>query len=167
MIEQKILWEKKEKMLVTSIFSFSHSVFQSLRYEQFLLFQQCFQKACFLGASKGVIVWEWFNEREFTTYSRHSSINIQKITITRTMLYFLEKLQNLSRGCLLSPCEYSVMNQNKQREDICWQIPQGKYSYLHIFQVGVSSIVWDTINMILHHLFSIFLGLVKFLVLFS
>ena len=31
------------------------------RYEQFLLFPQCFQKACFPGASKGVIVWEWDN----------------------------------------------------------------------------------------------------------
>ena len=31
------------------------------RYEQFLLFPQSFQKACFPGASKGVIVWEWFN----------------------------------------------------------------------------------------------------------
>ena len=28
------------------------------RYEQFLLFPQCFQKACFPGASKGVIVLE-------------------------------------------------------------------------------------------------------------
>ena len=28
-------------------------------FEQFLLFPQCFQKACFPGASKGVIVWEW------------------------------------------------------------------------------------------------------------
>ena len=28
-------------------------------YEQFLLFPPCFQKACFPGASKGVIVWEW------------------------------------------------------------------------------------------------------------
>ena len=28
------------------------------RYEQFLLFPQCFQKAGFPGASKGVIVWE-------------------------------------------------------------------------------------------------------------
>ena len=27
--------------------------------EQFLLFPQCFQKACFPGASKGVTVWEW------------------------------------------------------------------------------------------------------------
>ena len=27
--------------------------------EQFLLFPQCFQKACFPGASKGVIVWGW------------------------------------------------------------------------------------------------------------
>ena len=31
------------------------------RYEQCLLFQQCFQKVCFPGASKGVIVWEWVN----------------------------------------------------------------------------------------------------------
>ena len=30
-------------------------------YKQFLLFPQCFQKACFTGASKGVIVWEWVN----------------------------------------------------------------------------------------------------------
>ena len=28
-------------------------------YEQFLLFPQCFLKACFPGASNGVIVWEW------------------------------------------------------------------------------------------------------------
>ena len=28
-------------------------------YEQFLLFPQCFQKDCFPGVSKGVIVWEW------------------------------------------------------------------------------------------------------------
>ena len=31
------------------------------RYEQFLLFPQCFQKASLAGASKGVIVWEWVN----------------------------------------------------------------------------------------------------------
>ena len=31
------------------------------RYEQFILFPQCFQKACFPGASKGVVVWEWVN----------------------------------------------------------------------------------------------------------
>ena len=32
------------------------------RYEQFLLSPKCFQKACFLGVSKGVIVWEWDNK---------------------------------------------------------------------------------------------------------
>ena len=31
------------------------------RYEPFLLFPQCFRKACFHGTSKGVIVWEWVN----------------------------------------------------------------------------------------------------------
>ena len=30
--------------------------------EQFLLFPQCFQKACFPGVSKGVIVQEWVNQ---------------------------------------------------------------------------------------------------------
>ena len=35
------------------------------RYEQFLLFPQCFQKACFPEASKGVIVWEWVNKARF------------------------------------------------------------------------------------------------------
>ena len=30
-------------------------------YEQFLFFPQSFQKACFPGASKGVIVWKWVN----------------------------------------------------------------------------------------------------------
>ena len=29
------------------------------RYEQFFLFAQCFQKACFPEAPKGVTVWEW------------------------------------------------------------------------------------------------------------
>ena len=32
------------------------------RYEQFLLFPQCFQKVCFPGESKGVIVSEWVND---------------------------------------------------------------------------------------------------------
>ena len=31
-------------------------------YKQFLLFPQCFQKACFPGASIGVIVWEWVKQ---------------------------------------------------------------------------------------------------------
>ena len=37
------------------------------RYEQFLLFPRCFQKACFPEASKGVIVWEWVKELNLKT----------------------------------------------------------------------------------------------------
>ena len=33
------------------------------RYWQILLFPQCFHKACFPGASKGVIVWEWVKDK--------------------------------------------------------------------------------------------------------
>ena len=32
------------------------------RYEQFLLFPQCFQKSCFPGVSKDVVVWEWVKD---------------------------------------------------------------------------------------------------------
>ena len=39
------------------------------RNEQFLLFPQCFQKACFQGASKGVIVWEWVKRCSFAHLS--------------------------------------------------------------------------------------------------
>ena len=38
------------------------------RYEQFLFFPQCFQKACFQEASKGVIVWEWVKIKMHTTF---------------------------------------------------------------------------------------------------
>ena len=44
------------------------------RYEQFLLFPQCFQKACFPGASKGVIVWEWVIAK----------VCINKLTLSQT-----------------------------------------------------------------------------------
>ena len=40
------------------------------RHEQFLLSPQCFQKACFPGASKGVIVLEWVKH---TQNERHRS----------------------------------------------------------------------------------------------
>ena len=38
-------------------------------YEQFLLFPQCFEKAFFPGASKGVIVWEWVNMQSAFHYT--------------------------------------------------------------------------------------------------
>ena len=38
-----------------------------VRYK--LLFPQCFQKACFPGASKGVIVWEWVKSNQIGVFS--------------------------------------------------------------------------------------------------
>ena len=37
-------------------------------YKQFLIFQQCFQKASFPDPSKGVIVWEWVKQRKAARY---------------------------------------------------------------------------------------------------
>ena len=59
------------------------------RYKQFLLFPQCFQKACFPGASKGVIVWVWVNIHNFSKPSNyklfffcqnHISLNLSQTT---------------------------------------------------------------------------------------
>ena len=51
------------------------------RYEQFLLFPQSFQKACFPGASKGVTVWEWVNQ--MTNFKFHPNENILQKTISK------------------------------------------------------------------------------------
>ena len=70
--DDKILESSKLKELADDNFKFDENVRKLSKqvennvekgeiahYEQFLLFPQCFQKACFPGASKGVIVWEW------------------------------------------------------------------------------------------------------------
>ena len=47
------------------------------RYEQFLHFPQCFHKACFPEASKGVIVWEWVKPM-YNVYSVEWSVNTKQ-----------------------------------------------------------------------------------------
>ena len=49
------------------------------RYEQFLLLPLCFQKACFPGASKGVIVWEWVKDQ----------VSVQQKNVTFHQIFFL------------------------------------------------------------------------------
>ena len=50
------------------------------RYEQFLLFPQCFQKACFPGASKGVIVWKWVKQNSHNSSTLSFYINLPLFT---------------------------------------------------------------------------------------
>ena len=45
------------------------------RYKQFLLFPQCFQKACFPGASKGVTVWKWVKELSYAFAANFNEYN--------------------------------------------------------------------------------------------
>ena len=44
------------------------------RYEQFLLFPQCFQKGYCPGASKGVIVWEWAKQKDEKMYMMEGNL---------------------------------------------------------------------------------------------
>ena len=72
------------------------------RYEQFLLFPQCFQKACFPGASKGVVVWEWVKlpngyflfqtDLKNTTGSHRVKKNMPASTIFRHVFQVLNSL---------------------------------------------------------------------------
>ena len=72
--DDKILDRSNMKQSADDIFKFDENTRKLLKpventvgkgeiacYKQFLLFPQCFQKACFLGGCKGVIVWEWVN----------------------------------------------------------------------------------------------------------
>ena len=69
------------------------------RYEQFLLFPQCFRKACFPGASKGVVVWEWLNslsDHKISLLSKCKAFSDSKLKIAEIMDFvsvkiFLEK----------------------------------------------------------------------------
>ena len=54
------------------------------RYEQFLLFPQCFQKAGFPGVSKGVIVWEW----DYTASG-------DKSNVVQMMISGFERVENI------------------------------------------------------------------------
>ena len=54
--------------------------------KQFVLFPQCFQKACFPGVSKGVIVWEWVKALSFAN---------NKFYLTQMMGFGSEKVENV------------------------------------------------------------------------
>ena len=54
--------------------------------EQFLLFPQCFQKACFPGASNGVVEWEWVKTICILC------ISLQHATISRYAANFRSKM---------------------------------------------------------------------------
>ena len=68
------------------------------RYEQFLLFPQCFQNAHFPGASKGVIVWEWVNSlpnNKILYCSKLKAFADNKINVTEKSKFALERVVNI------------------------------------------------------------------------
>ena len=92
------------------------------RYEQFLLFPQCFQKACFPGASKGVIVWEWVKRYKSSIFgiileqedvAQHLLICLTNLLIAQ--LGHQNSLQNLlkklSLHCHISNSTYKKNNE--------------------------------------------------------
>ena len=68
------------------------------RYKQFLLFPQCFQKACFPGVSKGVIVWEWVNplpNDKILDMSKFNAFADDKIILTQILKFLLGRVENI------------------------------------------------------------------------
>ena len=56
------------------------------RNEQFLFFPQGFQKACFPGVSKGVIVWEWVNIQLFKDIKKCYGLRLSSGWIERQVV---------------------------------------------------------------------------------
>ena len=75
------------------------------RYEQFLLFPQCFQKACFPEASKGVILWEWVNSLpndKIIDWSKFKAFADDKLITTQKLKDVHGRVENIvgkSRKC--------------------------------------------------------------------
>ena len=77
------------------------------RYEQFLFFLQCFQTACFPGASKGVIVWEWVkagglliqvvSNTGCTVYCRTHIQSIFNVNLAQKRTFVLELVEKKRR----------------------------------------------------------------------
>ena len=68
------------------------------RYEPFLFFPQCFQKACFRGASKGVIVWEWANfvpNNKILDWSKFKAFAEDKINVMKNLNFVLGRVENI------------------------------------------------------------------------
>ena len=59
------------------------------RYEQFLFFPQRFQKACFPGASKGVIVWEWVKECNHNLFQHFDFFPIKDFVSLKFYVFLL------------------------------------------------------------------------------
>ena len=64
-------------------------------YEQFLLFPQCFQKACFPGASKGVIVWEWVNSIKILDVTKLTTFAEDKFNVAKVMISPFDIIRNI------------------------------------------------------------------------
>ena len=68
------------------------------RHEQFLLFPQCFQKACFPGASKGVIVWEWVNpfpHDKILDATKLKAFAENKLNATKMIISVFDRIENI------------------------------------------------------------------------
>ena len=79
---KKTPWEK-EKLLITSNFSFSHSVFQ---------------KACFPGVSKSVVVWELINslpDDQVLDWSNLKAFADDKLKVTEKLKFVLRRIENI------------------------------------------------------------------------
>ena len=97
------------------------------RYEQFLLFPQCFQKACYSGASKGVIVWEWVKGGgNMLKNHRHADLNIRKskaeITTLqqryRTAMHFISFNPFPNKPWFLRVCSRSLLKTLWEKEKL-------------------------------------------------
>ena len=105
------------------------------RYEQFLLFPQCFQKVCFPGVSKGIVVWEWVNMIMKIHSTRDQTHNHHVSSLTHS------PLSHPRRAPLAQP-HSSVGSIQHLRTGGCWFDPRlGQYSLRGLMMVFATGFI--------------------------
>ena len=115
-------------------------------YEQFL-FSQCFQKACFPGASKGVIVWEWVKDRNnmYCSVTVVQILPIPKQALVFTCLQYMSYESTAGKGAIARNEQLLLFPQCFQP---VWSTFCHFHQILHTFSVwkSLKFVVWERVK---------------------
>ena len=108
--------------------------------EKFLLFPQCFQKACFSGASKGVILWEWV---------KHTKVYGCMIRVLILMVvWHLIPFQPFPKQALLFTCLCTSLSKTQWQKEKLLVTSNFSFSHYVFYSLRVLSAIFIKLKIV-------------------